>query len=165
MGDRELLAWREVISPLRTALVAAPAFVDEPGFRAFEAGTSSAWTSTGSCTSPPACSGAAHSLVGESVRAAPLGCLSARTQEELRQFLLGEMPFPQHILLIITLSEKQNALNNRNMSLPFGGGRSEKRVPLRVRHSWDHVLDAGRQPHTTVDAAHGDYAERISFHR
>jgi hypothetical protein len=46
-------------------------------------------------------------------------------EEGLRRFLHGEAPFPEHVLLVISLSDKQNALNNRNMALPFGGGRSE----------------------------------------
>lgn len=111
--------------PLRTALVAAPAFVDEPGFRAFEArnvlgvdldrlvyfAASVFWRGA---------------LAGWRIgKGRPTRLPLGPYEEELRQFLLGEMPFPQHILLIITLSEKQNALNNRNMSLPFGGGRSE----------------------------------------
>ncbi len=46
-------------------------------------------------------------------------------EEAFRRFLLGEAPFPNHVLLVVTLSETQDNLNNRNMALPHGGERTE----------------------------------------
>lgn len=111
--------------PLRTALTAAAPFVDEPGFRAYEArnvdgvavdklvyfAASMFWRSA---------------LDGWRIgRERPTRLMLGPYEEEFRRFLLGEASFPENVLLVITLSEKQDNLNNRNMALPFGGERSK----------------------------------------
>jgi hypothetical protein len=111
--------------PMRTALMTAMPFVEEEGFRAFAAkgvpgvdleklvyfAASMFWRGA---------------LDGWRMgKGRPTRLMLGLYEEALRRFLLGEAPFPNHVLLVVSLSEAQDNLNNRNMSLPSGGDRSE----------------------------------------
>lgn len=111
--------------PLRTALMAVTPFVDEPGFRAYEA-RNVAGVDLHRLVYFAASVFWCGALDGWRMgRGRPTQLMLGPYEEAFRLFLIGEAPFPKHVLLVVTLSERQDNLNNRNMALPFGGERSE----------------------------------------
>jgi hypothetical protein len=109
---------------LRAALVASQPFLDRAGFKAFDArqvagvdltkliyfGGSVFWRAT---------------LDGWNFGKRRYSQLVLGPYaEKLRLFLLGVADFPSKVLLVITVSEKQTDLINRNMALPYGGNRT-----------------------------------------
>src|SRR3954464_3509230 len=111
--------------PLRTAFMTATPFVDEPGFLAYEArnvasvdfdrlvyfAASVFWRAT---------------LDGWRFgKHRPDRLTLGPYTEQLRLFLLGDAEFPEHVILLITLRLKLDALHNRTLTLPYGGNRTE----------------------------------------
>ena len=116
---------RETTFPLRTALMAERPFIDEPGFRAYEARNVSGVDLDGLVYFAVSVFWRAALAGWRLGKGRPNRLMLGPYEEELRLFLQSERPFPQHMLLVVTLSETQDDLNNRNMALPFGGERSD----------------------------------------
>ncbi len=116
-GEREF--------PLRTALMAAMPLVDEPGFRVYEA-RNVAGVDVDRLVYFAASVFWRGALDGWRIgKGRPTRLMLGPYEKAFRLFLMGDTPFPEHVLLVITLSEAQDNLINRNMALPSGGEQSE----------------------------------------
>jgi hypothetical protein len=111
--------------PLRTALLRQTPFVDEPGFRAYEARNVSGVELNQLVYFAASMFWRGAQNGWRMGKERPTRLEFGPYEEAFRLFLLAKAAFPEHALLVVTLSEKQDDLNNRNMALPFGGERSE----------------------------------------
>lgn len=111
--------------PLREAVIAESPFVAEPGFRAFACRDSRGVDveKLGYFAASVFWRGSLHGWrIGRNrLTRLDLGPY----QSDFQRFLLGQAAFPSAALLVVTLSELQDDLHNRAMSLPRGGERTE----------------------------------------